>query len=472
MDCNKEKDAISPSGSQADVPLDVLALHSTNLLTVLDEDGVVQYASPSIECMLGYEHDELVGEQVTEYFHPDDREKVITAFQAVFTGKEGNVETVEYRHKQTDGTYIWVESVASANPTPDGHYVVNTRDISDRKQREQELERYESIVENTEDGIYMFDEHGRFEFVNQRVIDISGISRDAWVGEHVSIQTDLGTLSDSEVTAIETGIEAIFNGDESEVRIELMPDVPSDLRVLELRLTSYQTTNGDSRVIGFSRDITDQKEYEQKLERQNERLDEFAGVVSHDLRNPLSIAIGRLELIADEYESDHIQVIERSHQRMKSLIDELLTLAREGDQVSDTEVIDLGVLALECWKHIETGDATIVTDTDGRIQADTSRLQQLLENLMQNAIEHGDGDVTITIGMLDDGFYVEDDGSGIPSEDWKQVFETGYSTAQEGTGFGLSIVKRVVEAHEWDIRVSDSIDGGARFEITGVNLIQ
>jgi len=89
------------------------------------------------------------------------------------------------------GRTFWVESVASANPTPDGHYVVNTRDISDRKQREQELERYESIVENTEDGIYMFDEHGRFEFVNQRVIDISGISRDAWVGEHVSIQTDL-----------------------------------------------------------------------------------------------------------------------------------------------------------------------------------------------------------------------------------------------------------------------------------------
>jgi signal transduction histidine kinase len=157
---------------------------------------------------------------------------------------------------------------------------------------------------------------------------------------------------------------------------------------------------------------------------------------------------------------------------METLIEELLTLAREGDQVSDTEAVDLEDLALDCWSHIETGEATIVADTDIRIQADKSRLGQLLENLMRNAVNHGGGDVTITIGMLDDGFYVEDDGSGIPSDDRNQVFEAGYSTAQRGTGFGLSIVKRVAEAHEWDIQVSDSIDGGARFEITDVEFVR
>ena len=74
------------------------------------------------------------------------------------------------------------------------------------------------------------------------------------------------------------------------------------------------------------------------------------------------------------------------------------------------------------------------------------------------------------IGELDDkeGFYVEDDGPGIAADDRKQVFEAGYSSTREGTGFGLSIVKEIVEAHGWEIRVTEGTNGGARFEITGV----
>lgn len=117
-----------------------------------------------------------------------------------------------------------------------------------------------------------------------------------------------------------------------------------------------------------------------------------------------------------------------------------------------------------------TAEATIVTDTDQRIRADRSRLSQLLENLMRNAVEHGGSDVTVTVGELDGGFYVEDDGVGIPEAERETVFEMGYSTSDEGTGFGLAIVKRITEAHGWDIRVTDGANGGTRFEITGVEL--
>ncbi|MFC6988997.1 sensor histidine kinase [Haloplanus sp. GCM10025708] len=145
-----------------------------------------------------------------------------------------------------------------------------------------------------------------------------------------------------------------------------------------------------------------------------------------------------------------------------------MTLAREGVHVGEFESVDLGKLIKNCWQTVPTAEATLVTDTDREIQADSSRLEQLVENLIRNAVEHGGNDVTITIGDIDDGFYVADDGPGIPEDEREQVFESGYSTAKEGSGFGLSIVKEIVDAHRWNIRVVESETGGARFEITDV----
>ncbi|MXR51357.1 hypothetical protein GRX03_07025 [Halovenus sp. WSH3] len=212
----------------------------------------------------------------------------------------------------------------------------------------------------------------------------------------------------------------------------------------------------------------ERKQATSDLERQNERLEEFASIVSHDLRNPLNVAEGRLELAREECDSEHLDAVGRAHERMNTLIDDLLTLAREGDQVGDLEPVNLGFLTKNCWQNVATDHATLMIETDRRIQADQSRLGQLLENLMRNAVEHGGKDVTVTVGELDNGFYVEDDGPGIPEDERDDVFEAGYSTSEDGTGFGLSIVKQVAQAHGWDVRVTDGSEGGARFEITGV----
>lgn len=211
---------------------------------------------------------------------------------------------------------------------------------------------------------------------------------------------------------------------------------------------------------------------ERELERQNDQLNQFASVVSHDLRNPLSVAEGRLYLLREEYDNEHIESIGHALSRMNELIDDLLMLAREGNRVSDTEPVELGGIIQDCWRTVETGEATIITEIDGDIRADRSRLQQLLENLFRNAIEHGGTDVEITVGKLKDGFYVEDDGPGIPEDDREEAFEAGYSTSVEGTGFGLSIVEQVAEAHGWQIRVTEGSNGGARFEITDVDFAE
>jgi len=155
---------------------------------------------------------------------------------------------------------------------------------------------------------------------------------------------------------------------------------------------------------------------------------------------------------------------------METLIEDIFTLAREGGGVPDTGVVDIGKLARRAWHTVQTHGATLITPGDAIVRADPTRLQELLENLFANAVEHGGHDATVRVGMLADGsgFYVEDDGSGLPEEDPDRVFEPGFSTAEDGTGFGLSIVREIADAHGWTVQAGDGADGGARFEMTGV----
>jgi signal transduction histidine kinase len=242
---------------------------------------------------------------------------------------------------------------------------------------------------------------------------------------------------------------------------------------------------------------------ERELREQNERLDGFVSVVSHDLRSPLNVAQGRLELARGESTSDDLAAVARALDRMEELISDLLELARQSESGAELEPVELEPVVRRSWRTVRTEQATLEADLSLVVGADRSRLQQLLENLFRNSIDHGstgeaaqsrtdpddgtaltdgappgdgtcqDGEnVTITVGELPDGtgFYVEDDGPGIPEAERAEVFEPGYSTRTDGTGFGLAIVKAVVEAHGWSIGVRTGQAGGARFEITGVDV--
>ena len=151
---------------------------------------------------------------------------------------------------------------------------------------------------------------------------------------------------------------------------------------------------------------------------------------------------------------------------MGRLIADLLALAREGQSIEEPEMTALTALVHRCWRGVETADADVVVEAGMTVLADPDRLEQLLENLIRNAIEHGGSDVTVTVGRLADGFFVEDDGPGIGEETRDEIFEFGYTTNDEGTGFGLAIVGEIVEGHGWEIEVTAGRDGGARFEIT------
>ncbi|RJX42294.1 two-component system sensor histidine kinase/response regulator [Halonotius aquaticus] len=207
----------------------------------------------------------------------------------------------------------------------------------------------------------------------------------------------------------------------------------------------------------------------ERLEAKNEQLEQFAEMVSHDLRNPLEVLTGWLENAKETGSEDAFDRCFNALDRMNTLIDDILTLAQAGSVIDERTPLDIAVVAQAAWETVETPDSTLVVETDRTIRADETRLQQLFANLFRNAIEHGGRDVTIRIGSLDDhGFYVEDDGPGIPAADREAVLESGYTTSDDGTGFGLAIVAEVADAHGWEVTVTEGADGGARFECTGV----
>ena len=206
----------------------------------------------------------------------------------------------------------------------------------------------------------------------------------------------------------------------------------------------------------------------EQLEAKNEQLEGFAEIVSHDLRNPLEVLDGWLEAAEQTGDSEAFDRCFNAVDRMGTIVDDILTLAQAGAVIDDREPVAVEAVATAAWETVDTPDATLAIETDRTVDADPTRLQQLFENLFRNSIEHAGDTVTVTVGALSDGFYIEDDGPGIPEGERDDVFEHGYSTNRDGTGFGLAIVSEIVEAHGWSLRVTEGTDGGARFECTGV----
>jgi PAS domain S-box-containing protein len=410
---------------------------------------------------------EISLEEGIALFHPDDREEIRhTLTRAFETGEE---QHNTWRLQPGDGD----ERLIDMTITPvveSGGRVTKLRgaghDITDRKERRQELEMHRTIIEALTDAVYVLDEEERFTYVSDELVELVGYDRETILGSTPSLIKD-----EDAVERAEHHLGRLLSSDGPEtVQFEVtIQPCDGDPIVCEdhMGVLPYEGDEFDGSV-GTLRDITERKERTRELERQNTRLEDFASIVSHDLRNPLMTAQGRLELAQADCDSPHLDEVGDAIDRCQALIDDLLALARSGNAVGTTEPVTLSVLAEECWQTTPSADATLAVETDQTISADRSRLQQLFENLFRNAVNHGGREVTVTVGELADGFYVADDGAGISDEDHDDIFEAGYSTADDGTGFGLTIVKEIVEAHGWEIHVTDSEASGARFEITGV----
>lgn len=203
-----------------------------------------------------------------------------------------------------------------------------------------------------------------------------------------------------------------------------------------------------------------------------DHLYEFVSMISHDLRNPLTVASGWVEAEQVSQESDGLDRALTALRRMESLIEHSVRLARGAQPVTDLEPISLLEISESCWRAVRTGSTALDLTGDLCFVANPDRIRWMFVHLFRNAVEHADESATVRVGPLENGrgFFVEDDGEGITNEVRERMFEPGFSTTDAGEGLGLPIVETIATAHDWELRVASGADGGARFEVRDVVL--
>ncbi|ESS06265.1 MAG: PAS sensor histidine kinase [uncultured archaeon A07HB70] len=435
---------------------------------VLDAGYELRFADYRVDGLEGLSEQNWADRQLsylaeTDILSPGELERVREAVDRLVAGEtdEVTVEVEPGRPASTDVAELGLRPLDAG--TDEDLVLVTTRDVTEHKRREREIlelkRQYETLVENLPNGaVFLFDTDCRYVRARGTELEAVGIPPDEIEGStpHDLFPEETADELARYVTDALDGSGHTFT--------QTLGDETYRNRVVPVKTGADEITHA----MALTQNVTDQTEHRAKLERQNRRLEEFTSIVSHDLRNPLTVAEGSLELAQETGESSHLSRAADAVGRSQTLVDDLLTLAREGEAVAEVGPVVLADVAEQSWRTAETPGATLDVDATQTIRADRSRLQQLFENLYRNAAEHSSGEVTVSVGATDGGFYVADTGPGIPESDREEVFEAGHSTVEEGTGFGLRIVEQIADAHGWAVGVTESERGGARFEFTGV----
>jgi PAS domain S-box-containing protein len=489
----------------------------------LDTDGTLTAVNDAAVEILGYDREELLGSHVSTVIPESHVERGTDAIQTLLRNDERSSVTVEMDLLPAQGAPIPCENNISILRMADGSFegtVGVLRDITDRLERERTL----GALHDATRELMAANNTGEVAIrASDTARDVIGMPLNG-VFFHDEAADELGAVALSDraaevfgsIPAFERGeglVWEVFETGEARSFEDVRdadgaynPDTPVRSELIlplgrfgvfvigstevgaideeERRLARVLAANVEAALDRAEREET-LRARESELARQNDRLEEFASVVSHDLRNPLNVADSRLDLYHERGGEEHYEKAKEALGRMNEIIDDVLTLARGGESVTDPVPISLQDAATNAWTSLRAPDADLQVDTEGVIRADRRRVQRLLENLFRNAVEHGaeppsqaveDGgsdeagqSVSVRVGDLPDGFYVADDGPGIPEAERDRVFESGYSDAEGGTGFGLAIVEQISEAHGWSVQITESEAAGARFEFTGVD---
>ena len=499
----------------ADAPFGVL---------VIDPSSTIRYANEALVDILGYERASLVGGPLTRLIPDRLQSSHLEAFEAYLESGQRHLDWdhIELSAAHSAGHEVPVVIAIRETPTEDEHLFTGIIvDVSEQSRLERELEASVDVLHElyviASDSTLSFEQRRRsvlelgrnyldlpYGFVTEVAPTEQTII--AAVGEHELLQSGetcpieesycRRTIEGDGFLAVANAVEEGWDEDPAYDRFGLGSYIGGKLVVdgelfgtlcfasnepRDEPFTDSERTFVEiaSRWLGYE---VQQRLQRDRLERQNDRLDRFASRASHDLRNPLSAAKGRLELARERHEdNEDIRAALDALADADARIDEILEFARLGGTVTEPQSVSLSDVARAAWDRVGESAATMTIEDHIEVQGDRDRIKRLLENLFRNAVEHGstssrtesddgvergDRRVTVRVGTLSEesGFYVTDDGPGIPVEDHETVLESGYTTSEDGSGFGLAIVAEIAAAHEWDVRLSESVDGGVRFE--------
>lgn len=467
---------------------------------ITDADGVIEYVNPAFEEKTGYGAAEAIGSTPALLKSGEHDEAFYADLWGTILG--GDVWESEVVNRRNDGEPFVVDQTIAPVLDDEGRpkkFVATNQEITERKERERHLRELHHATRRlvtADDRAAVADLTARaargilgYDSSVVRLVSDSGTLCPVATTERVDVE--LGERPEYPIDGDNPAAQAFRRGE---------PLLFEDVRVVDDEQAREEIKSGmylpigeygvlsitDSVVDAFDQsDVTlasvlaantetalRRLDREREIKRQNERLEQFGRTVAHDLRNPVQTVEGYLDVakLAEDPAEAHAE-IQVAIDRMAELIDELLELAKQGKTVLAPTPGSLEESATAAWMQVRTEAMELIVDEEAEIYMDDNRVQQLLENLIRNAREHAGGDATVTVGLLDDGFYVEDDGPGIPASHREDIFESGYTTNEDGTGFGLAIVKQIADAHNWSVSVTEGSTGGARFEFGNVTFV-
>lgn len=487
--------------------LRVLFEEAPDQIAIHDRKGNVLDVNKQNVSNLGYSRSELTAMNVADYEVGYDRDELLEMWNAM---KVGETVKGEGRHERKDGSTfpveVWVNKIQIDG---EPRYIAQARDITDRKERERELrrtsERYRSLFENnplvlweedlsaakayvdrlaarTDDLEAYLEKHpDELQHILEKVdvIDVNQNAVDYYRADtKEDLLADIGQLQTPESMETNRRMWAAIADGKTEFRGESVAqrlDGTTRHQLIEMKVPEIHTDDY-SRVYIIGTDITEQKEREQKLQRQSEQFDNCSSAVTQYLETVLEDIDPEIDRLQQETDHQSMKRTKRNLDGLKALIEDVQTFG-QSDTIDEVRSIEVGKITANCWEELETKQATLDLRTELTVDADPGLLRQLFEELLTNSVIHGGDDVTIAIGDLDgeEGFYIEDNGNGIPEDDRESVFTIGYSTVSHhqsagtglsaGTGYGLPIVEEVVTAHGWEIEVFESDTAGVRTEI-------
>jgi PAS domain S-box-containing protein len=503
-----------------------LVENGSDAIVSIDRESTIIYANQSVERVFGYEPEELIGEDLTMVMPDRFRAEHLAAVDRYLDTGDRTLDwnSIELPAEHKAGHEVPL-SITFEEHSYGGKRVFSgiMRDISDRTAHEENLRTLQAVARD----LMQLQEP---EAVAERVVEAAERTLGLPVVSvflHDEADGCLRPVAHSEAVADTVGAvptlgegslawAALQSGEPKEY---VAGGVDDDTPVYRpggpirsayafpmsdrgcLLVSSPEAESIDDRTRTLARILAANAEValvrverEADRERQRERLERFASIVSHDLREPLQTARATLA-VARAGDETAFEELDGIFDRMDELIGDVLTLAKHGRTVGETQRVETGTVATAAWSTVDADDAALETSDPPTVSADPERLRTLFENLFRNAVEHGSTDpqsrapedatgdgsagdpgsddadddpaVNVTVGALDEGagFYVADDGPGLGDADLDRLFEYGYSTKPDNTGFGLNIVSDIAEAHGWRIVPTTAADGGARFEV-------
>jgi PAS domain S-box-containing protein len=463
---------------------------SIDLLAVGNFAGYFTRLNPAFEKVLGFTKAELMAQPFLEFVHPDDYAHTLAGAEALSNGNEEIDFENRYRHK--DGSYRLLSWTAIPCVKRNLWYAI-ARDITDKRQLEiaqqenqktidRQLAEIEAIYRMAPIGLGFVNTELQYVRINECLAALNGFP----VCDHIG--KTIGQLLPELADQLEPLHQQVIASGQPVLDLEITGTTAAQPDVIRHWLASYypQKDSGEH-IVGVNvvvLEITDRKQAQATLEAQNLELDNFAHIVSHDLKAPLRAIANLSQWIEEDLEGSllsetqsQMTLLRKRVTRMAATIDGLLNYARIGRTTNSTTLVSVVELLAEIIDSLAPPPTFTIVILPPLPILKTNRLllSQVFVNLISNSIKHHDrldGKIHISCQECGDAyrFMVADDGPGIDPPYHDKIFQIFQSGSQKGsldsTGIGLSIVKKVIETAGGSIQLESTIGQGATFYFT------